>query len=111
MGKRLPYTPNSKIKAALRRLFLRSRERGMALKRDSRSCCKCHAHASKAHGREVYVEVHHKDGVLNWQEVYRVIRQFLLCHPDHLETLCEKCHDSTDKKTAAQPREDADATG
>jgi hypothetical protein len=95
MGKRLPYTPNSKIKAALRKLWLMSREHQAALKRDNYSCVKCHAKKSVARGREVKVEVHHKNGVPNWQAMYDVIREHLLCHEDELETLCKPCHKST----------------
>lgn len=91
MGKKLPYTPNSRIRAALRRLFLRSRERAAALKRDGYTC-KCGVKQSRAKGREVYVEVHHKKGCLNWDELFKVIREYLLCDPEFLETLCEKCH-------------------
>lgn len=92
MSNRLQYTPNSKIKASLRRLWLRSRERQAALKRDKYTCVKCGAKQSRANGKEVYVEVHHKDGVLNWQELYAAIRKYLLCSPDQMETLCEECH-------------------
>ena len=60
MGKRLLITPNSKIKASLRQLFLRSRERAAAIKRDGYTCQVCGAKQSRAQGREVYVEVHHK---------------------------------------------------
>ena len=94
MGKRLEYTPNSQIKSALRRLFLRSRERSAAWKRDKGCCQICGAKNSRAKGREVYCEVHHLDGVENWEEIYRVVRRYLLCHPDFLQTLCKGCHDS-----------------
>lgn len=93
VGKRLEYTPNSKIKAAVRSLFLRSRERAHAIKRDGYTCVRCGAKQSKAKGREVSVEVHHKEGVLNWDEIYRVVRQYLLCTPEQLETLCKSCHE------------------
>ena len=92
MGKRLPYTPNSKIKSALRQLFLRSRERASALKRDEYTCQQCGAKQSRKKGMEVKVEVHHKEGVLNWDELYGVIREYLLCNPEGLETLCKSCH-------------------
>ena len=92
MGKRLEYTPNSKIKAALRQLFLRSRERGNAIKRDRYTCQKCGKKQSRAKGKEVFVEVHHKEGVVNWDEIYRVVREYLLCSPDNMETLCKDCH-------------------
>ena len=90
--KKLSYTPNSKIKAALRQLFLRSRERAGALKRDKYTCQVCGMKQSKAKGKEIKCEVHHKEGVLNWAEIYSVIRQYLLCDPSLLETLCVQCH-------------------
>jgi len=92
MGKRLEITPNSQIKSALRRLFLRSRERAKRLKHDGYTCQKCGVKQSRAKGKEVYVEVHHLEGVENWQEIYRVIRQYLLCDFNKLETLCRSCH-------------------
>ena len=92
MGKKLPYTPNSKIKAAVRQLFLRSRERAAALKRDEYTCQDCGRKQSKAKGKELKVEVHHKEGVCNWQEIYDVLRKNLLCDPAGLETLCVDCH-------------------
>ena len=93
MSKRLPYTPNSAIKAALRRLWLRSRERQSTLKRDNYSCCRCGDKQSKAKGKEVKVNVHHKHFVPNWDVIYQVIRESLLCSPEYMETLCDKCHD------------------
>ena len=97
MTRKLPYTPNSAIKSALRRLFLRSRERAAALKRDGYTCQRCGVKQSRAAGREVRVEVHHIDGVLNWSEVYEYIRASLLCDPARLETLCDDCHDNSKK--------------
>ena len=92
MGKRLKYTPNSRIKSCLRQLWLRSRERAAAIKRDGYSCQVCGVKQSRAKGREVYVEVHHKSGVCNWDEIYKVIREYLLCDEAEMETLCRKCH-------------------
>lgn len=93
MGKKLPYTPNSRIRWALRRMFLRSRERSAAIKRDKYTCQKCGLKQSRAKGREAYVEVHHLEGVLNWDKLFEAIRQYLLCPPEKLQTLCEKCHE------------------
>lgn len=95
MSKRLPHTPKSKILASTRRLFLRSRERQTALKRDRYSCCRCGAKQSRAKGREVYVEVHHKRAEFNkrFAELEAKIRELILVSPDELETLCVKCHD------------------
>lgn len=93
MGTRLPYTPNSKIRSALRMLFLRSRERQAAIKRDKYTCQKCGAKQSRAKGKEVFVEVHHVGGVLNWGELFKSVRAHLLCDPENMETLCVKCHE------------------
>ena len=85
-------TPDSRIKAALRMLWLRSRERSNCLKQYNYECAKCGKHQSKAIGQEVKVEVHHKDGILNWDEIYEVIRKYLLVDGDKLECLCKECH-------------------
>ena len=91
MGKKLPNTPRSRTRAALRQLWLRSRERSSALKRSLYSCERCGVRQSAAKGREVKLEVHHIDGV-EWEylidEVYRV----LLVDPSRLEVLCKSCH-------------------
>ncbi len=104
MGKKSPNTTNTMIRAALRRLFLRSRERSAAIKRDKYTCQECGVKQSRAKGREIYVEVHHKTGVANWEELFRVIREFLLCDPENLETLCKDCHKKhteTERRVAA----------
>lgn len=92
MGKRKASTPRSRVRSALRQLWLRSRERQAALKRDDYSCQVCKAKQSRAKGREVFVEVHHRDGVTNWDEVIDSVYHHLLCNPDFLETLCKECH-------------------
>ena len=94
VGKRLPGTPRSAIRAALRRLWLRSRERQAALKRDSYTCQRCGKKQSRAKGKEVYVSVHHTRGV-DWEGVIDLIAERLLQTPDSLVTLCEDCHDAT----------------
>ena len=91
MGKRLPTTPRSKVRAALRQLFLRSRERAAALKRDGYCCVDCHTKQSKAKGKEFKVEVHHKSGIV-WEHMINVVYEHLLCSPDEMETLCPECH-------------------
>jgi 5-methylcytosine-specific restriction endonuclease McrA len=90
--KRLDYTPKSQIISALRRLFLRSRERSYAIKRDKYTCQVCGKKQSKAAGREVEVEVHHTCGVTNWNEIEDTIRMYLLTDPEDLRTLCKACH-------------------
>lgn len=85
-------TPDARIKAALRQLWLRSRERSNCLKDNGYCCKKCGIKASKAQDQVVKVEVHHKEGILNWKEIYRVIREQLLVSGDKLEPLCKDCH-------------------
>lgn len=85
-------TPKSQIKSALRQLWLRSRERTAAVKRDGNTCTKCGKKNSRAQGREVYVEVHHKNGIDNWEEIYEAIYKNLLVDVEHLECLCKECH-------------------
>lgn len=92
VGKKLPYTPTSKIRAALRQMWLRSRERAAALKAANYTCQECGAKQSKAKGREVKVEVHHIDGIKGWERVFAVIRDEILCPPSKLRVLCESCH-------------------
>jgi len=103
MGKRLPYTPTSKIRAALRQLFLRSRERAACLKTAGYKCSKCGVKQSMAKGREVKVQVHHKEGILNWAELFEAVRRFLLVEPGKMEVLCEACHE---KVTAQEVRQE-----
>lgn len=102
MGKRLESTPRSKVREALRRLSLRSRERAAALRRDHYTCQICGKKQSRAKGREVYVEVHHKRGVL-WDVLIDIVYEMLLCHPDDLVTLCKDCHQ---RETVCQQAED-----
>lgn len=92
MGKKKPNTPRSRVKAALRQVWLRSRERAAALKRESNTCQCCKRKASKAKGKEFKVEVHHLDGILNWDKILTLIYDQLLCDPSHLEVLCKECH-------------------
>lgn len=90
---KLPYTPRSRIKGALHRLWLRSRERAAALKRDQYTCQRCGKKQSTAKGREQSVCVHHINGV-KWAEIIEYVYQQLLVSPDLLETLCQDCHDN-----------------
>jgi len=94
MGKRLPTTPRSKIRQALRQAWLRSRERQAAIKRDKYTCQLCGAKQRMEHKEYVVkVQVHHLDGILDWNKlVDMVLASGLFCGPDKLQTLCEKCH-------------------
>lgn len=92
MGKRLLTTPRSKVRAALRLLWLRSRERAASLKREKYCCQRCKKKQSVAKGKEVKLEVHHINGV-EWEDLVDEIIRRLLCDPKELEVLCKSCHD------------------
>jgi hypothetical protein len=97
MGRKSPRTTRSQIRSALRRLFLRSRERAACIKAAQYTCAKCGAKQSRAKGREVFVEVHHKAGVLNWNQLIDLMYMELLCEPEKMECLCVGCHDEAEK--------------
>jgi predicted HNH restriction endonuclease len=98
MSKKQPNTTRSQIRSALRRLFLRSRERAAALKRDGYTCQCCGGKQSRAKGKEFYVECHHKKGVENWDALFEAVYKYLLCDPEHLEVLCKECHEKETEK-------------
>lgn len=85
---------NGQIRNALRMLWLRSRERSEALKRDHYSCVRCGIHQSSSKSAPQKIEVHHKEGVGNWDAIIELIQKELLCDPDLLECLCPYCHRS-----------------
>ncbi len=91
MTRKLEYTPRSKVRSALRQLWLRSREHSKALKNANYTCERCGVKQSKAKGKEVRVEVHHIYGI-DWEYIIDEIYKEILCSPVHLEVLCEKCH-------------------
>jgi 5-methylcytosine-specific restriction endonuclease McrA len=92
MGKRLETTPRSKVRAALRQLFLRSRERAQAIRRDKYTCQVCGRKQSKAKGKEFKVQVHHIHGICNWEAIIDLVYEQILCHWDKMQTLCPECH-------------------
>ena len=91
MPNKLPYTPNSKIRQALRILWMRSRERAAALKRHDYRCGLCGIKQSVAKGREVKLDVHHMDGI-DWDGLFDEIRRRLLQKPERLLPVCKDCH-------------------
>lgn len=92
MGRRLPYTPNSKIRQALRILWMRSRERSTALQNTGYCCSMCGVKQSQAKGREQRLIVHHTEPV-NWDGLFDEIRRRLLHDPVKLAPVCPDCHD------------------
>ncbi len=91
MGKRLATTPRSQVRSALRKLWLRSRERQAALKRDGYKCVECGKKQSRAKGREQSVEVDHLRGA-GIEKVIDAVYRDLLVAPEHLETVCPEDH-------------------
>ena len=97
MGIKLPTTPRSRARAAIRQLWLRSRERASALKRSQHHCEVCGIKGSAAKGKEVKLEVHHNNGIDNWEFVINAIYKHILCDPKHLTVVCKECHDNIHK--------------
>ena len=97
MGRKLLTTPRSRIKNALRMVWLRSRERAACLKAAGHRCERCGVKSSAAKGREVKLQVHHRDGI-DWEGIVSGIIAAMLPDPSRLEALCEACHG---KQTAA----------
>ena len=98
MGKKLPTTPRSRARAAIRQLWLRSRERAAALKQAEYKCQLCGIKQSTAKGKEVKLEVHHNNGITNWEHVLDSIYRHILCDPEHLTVLCKACHEEEHKE-------------
>lgn len=92
MSKKLPSTPRSKVRAALRQLSLRSRERAAAMKREHYTCERCGVKQSKAKGHEVAVEGHHKSGRIDWDFIIDEVFRVLLVPQEEWEILCTECH-------------------
>lgn len=92
MSRKLPTTPRSRVKNALRQLWLRSRERAAAIKREANTCQRCGAKGSVAKGREVAIQVHHREGIANWEAVIDAVYREILTAPENLEVVCKSCH-------------------
>jgi len=99
MGKKLPYTPASRIATWIRRGWTQSRENAKAKKDANYSCCRCGRKQSMAKGRVVKIEVHHIDKI-NWENVIRVVREEVLDKPQ--EVLCRDCHKIETAKQVAE---------
>jgi hypothetical protein len=92
VGKKMEGTPRSRVRAALRQLWLRSRERNAALKAADRHCKSCGRKASVCKAHPLKVQVHHKAGIGNWEAVIDAVYKEILCDPSLLEVLCIGCH-------------------
>ena len=102
MATKKPVTPRSQAKRMLAQLFLRSRERALAMKLAGYCCGRCGKKQSKAKGREVSIEVHHLAGVKVWEEILNLIYSELLVSPEKLMPLCRGCHDEIHGRTTAE---------
>lgn len=91
MGAKKPNTPRSRIKNAIRMVWLRSRERAAAVKLAGNCCCKCGRKGSKAKGREVDIQVHHRNGI-DWEGVVDLIAERVLQRPEDYDVMCRECH-------------------
>lgn len=98
--KKKPNTPRSRIRSALRQLWLRSRERAKALKDAGYHCQNCGVKQSVAKGREVKLEVHHNPGI-DWDGVAEIIETRILRAPQY--PLCKTCHKSVDQAVEVKP--------
>jgi len=96
VSRKKPVTPRSKVRSAIRQLWLRSRERSLALRRDNYTCQTCGKKQSTAKGHEQKVEVHHLDGI-EWEQIIDYIFRHVLVDPSKLETICPDCHDKEHK--------------
>jgi len=74
-------TTNTQIRVAIRKLWLRSRERNKAAA-TMKECSKC--------GDTDNLEIHHKRKI-NWGRIFALIREEIL--NNELEALCKDCHD------------------
>lgn len=93
MPRKLPTTPKSRVRSALRQVWLRSRERAARLKQSKNTCESCGRKASQAKGKELAVYVHHVDGIGNWDEVLNAVYEQILVTPEKLRCLCKECHE------------------
>ncbi len=87
--KKKPDTPRSRVRSALRLLWLRSRERAEAIRIAERCCVDCGVKQSVAKGKEVRLEVHHEPPI-DWDGIIDLIFERILKAPQ--VPLCLDCH-------------------
>ncbi len=90
MSKKKLNTPKSRIRACLRQLWLRSRERNTALKATKYHCSECGVKQSMAKGKVVKLQVHHEPPI-KWDGLLDTVREKLLDVPQ--KPLCIPCHE------------------
>jgi predicted HNH restriction endonuclease len=91
VGRKQLHTPRSRVCAALRHLWLRSRERSAAIKREGNCCEACGVKGGKRDGQEIVIHAHHVDGV-EWEDILDNIYAHLLVNPERISVLCSTCH-------------------
>ena len=99
MGKRQPNTPRSRIRSAVRQLWLRSRERAKVLKDAGYRCSNCNikqTRAGKDKTKWVYIEVHHESLIDIWKEIIDLISEKIL--ESKQICMCKDCHKKLHKK-------------
>ena len=95
MSRRIPQTPNSQIRSGFRSIWLRSRERAHALRAAHHCCERCGVKGrakDTRNGPKQKLEVHHRDGIVDWDALVSLFRRRILPNPDRLEVLCPECH-------------------
>jgi len=92
-------TPRSTVRAGMRRMWLRSRERGTAMKLAGRACACCGAKQIVA-TPDVRLEVHHKRGI-DWEAMIDMYFERVLQRPEDYTVLCKECH--KDEHTKGTP--------
>jgi len=94
MAKKYRPTTKAMVRAQLmRHIWLPSRERREAIRRDKNTCQKCGAKGSRAKGKEVPNPDCHHVNVADVAPIIDMILEELLCHPDNLILLCRDCHE------------------
>jgi len=94
-------TKKTHIVRGLRLIWMRSKERGAAMKRDKYTCQICHRKKSTKkiidpNTQVKRIEVHHKNGITNWDNIIDLIRKEMLINPEFLITYCKECHAEVD---------------
>lgn len=88
-------TPDRIIISLLRQLFLRSRERSIAVRNAHHRCEKC-----GVSDKDFRFQCHHKIKEINWDKIISVIREELLCSPEEMMYICTNCHNLIHGKKA-----------
>ncbi len=90
--KKSDITTKAWLTSGLRRMWMKSKERYAAIKRDNATCVKCGRKRSVAKGREVKINVHHKSGKIDWDAIVEVLKRELFVPVEELEVECVECH-------------------